>query len=631
MSKNESSAGSSTDLDLVKYVLACKEEADQAKRDRMNQNEENYDVFFMRHDFTHKKPGQSKEVLSKQRMSVAQITSFFQQALTDLGDWWRVSAKSSEDEQSLLLTPAEIQKLTNDQLKKCHYYSHIGNSIQSGLLGSLIVTKTSGCMKPKPRYTVKNKGKGRKAVEVVDDKTWELKMTIVPQENYYPDPIPGRNLYEIEEMWIDYHELLKIAEYEGDEYSDYNLPAIRTLSRSVVDDYNEKERVRTETDQNTTHAGNIPRVKLTEFWGDVVDRAGNLLHENVVITVANEKTVIRGPQPNPNWNQKRPFTVAPLIEVANSVWHMALMDAPTKHSRALIELYNLILDSTMKAVHGVNQLRVDDLADPSQISGSIPWGTTLQVNSTLPPGAKVMEPVVTGEIPKESFNVLNLIQQELNASSLTNDLRMGVMPFRAVKATEVVEASQTITSVFQGIAKNVEALLIHEELEKAWQTTAQNLDKISKEELVALFGKERGEQISQMKPEEVFVNTVNGVKFEVFGVSTTLSKAQDFRKLTTLLQTVGSSEILLEEFAKKYDFGKLLGEVMSALDINKSKIELPEIQQARSQAQELGGQVPQGNQMSQVQQAGAGSLADIFGGPTLPQTQFPGSPATAGQ
>jgi len=313
------------------------------------------------------------------------------------------------------------------------------------------------------------------------------------------------------------------------------------------------------------------------------------------------------------------------------VWHYALMDAPTKHSRALIELYNLIIDSTMKSVHGINQLRVDMLDDAAQVSGSIPWGTTLKVNSMLPPGAKVMESVIVGEVPQKSLDVLNLIQQELNSSSLTNDLRQGVMPFRAVKATEVVEASQTITSVFQGIAKNVEARLIQPELEKAWQTVCQNLDKISKEELQALFGRERGEQISQMQPEAVFVATVNGVKFQVFGVSMTLSKAQDFRKLTTLLQTVAGSEVLLEEFVKKYDFSKVLGEIMTSLDIDKSKMELPEIKQARMGGAEMGGQVPQPNQMSQTPGAGSGSLADIFaGGPAMQSTQFPGSRALTG-
>ena len=625
MQKHEATEEKFTDADLIRYITACKDEADAAKESRMRQNEENYDMFHMRHDFSHKKAGQSREILSKQRMAVSQITSFFQQALADLGEWWRVVPKNADDADTMPLSAEEIQKLTNYELEKANYYSHVGNAVQSGLLGSLMITKTGGRLCPKPRFTIKKKDKGKKTVMVTDDKSWELMTTIVPQANFYPDPIPGRNLYDIEEMFLDLHEIKRLS--KGDDPM-YDKKAVDELSSHVSDDYEEKQRIKRETDQDTVSEAHIPRVKIWEFWGDVVDQDGSIIHENVVITIANEKHIIRQPEANPLWHQKRPYTVAPLIEVANSVWHYALMDAPTKHSRALIELYNLILDSTMKAVHGINQLRVDALDDPSQISGSIPWGTTLKVNSLLQPGMKVMESVVTGEVPQKSLEVLNLIQQELNSSSLTNDLRQGVMPFRAVKATEVVEASQTITSVFQGIAKNVEARLIQPELEKAWQTVSQNLDKISKEELQSLFGKERGEQISQMSPEMVFVNTVNGVKFQVFGVSMTLSKAQDFRKLTTLLQTIVGSEVLLEEFVKKYDFSKVLGEIMTSLDIDKSKMELPEMKQARQGAPEVGAQVPQPDQMSQTPGAGAGSLADIFsGGPGMQSTQFPGSRA----
>jgi hypothetical protein len=87
-----------------------------------------------------------------------------------------------------------------------------------------------------------------------------------------------------------------------------------------------------------------------------------------------------------------------------------------------------------------------------------------------------------------------------------------------------------------------------------------------------LFGPERGEQLSQMESQDVFVNTVNGYRFEVFGISLTLRRQADFRKWTTLLQVISGSEILVEAFLSKYSFEKFLGEIMTAIDIDKSKI-----------------------------------------------------------
>jgi len=132
-------------------------------------------------------------------MAVEQIRSFFQQALVDLGGWWKAEAQFPEAEESLLIRPHEITKVTNYMLEKANYYSHVGNSIQSALLSSLAISKTYGCMKPKPRFVSRKKGRGRSLkrwIEKIENKTWEMNFDVVRAENYYPDP-SGAGLYEI--------------------------------------------------------------------------------------------------------------------------------------------------------------------------------------------------------------------------------------------------------------------------------------------------------------------------------------------------------------------------------------------------------------------------------------------------
>lgn len=617
-----------TDKEIVDWVMNCRNEADEAKRERMNRNKNNYDMYHLRHDFSHKEEGQSTEILSKQSMAVEQIKSFFQQALADIGDWWQAEAAHPDGEEAMLIRPHEITKLTNYMLEKAGYFAHVGNSIQSALLGSLAISKTYGCMVSKPKFVARTKGRGKsfkRYVEKVEDKTWEMKFEVVRQENFYPDPT-GKGLYIIEDMWCDYFDVLKLA--EGDE-AIYELDAVKKLSRAGITDSEENFDRSRETGQSTFDGGHRPKVKLTEFWGIILDKSGEICYENCVATVANDTTLIRHPEDgNPLWHQTTPYTFSPLLEVANSVWHKSLMDAPTNHNRALIELYNLLVDAAMRQVHAISQLRKDALDNPAQVADGIKPGMTLLVNGGLVPGAKVLEPLTQVQVPNEAFNIFNIMNQEFNASALTNDLRQGVMPFRAVKATEVVEASQTITSVFQGIAKNYESRQSVKELELAWKTTAQNWDKISPEEFESLFGKQRGRELSQISPEEVFAATVNGVKFRVFGITLTLSKSQDYKKLTTMLQTIGAAPALMEEYLKKYDLGKLLAEIMTALDIDKYKLEIPKAQQMTMEAPpEEGVPVEGPDQMSQVPQAG--NISDMFGG-GMPSTAFPGSPALVG-
>lgn len=619
-----------TDADVVKWILACREEASQAKTDRMDRNRQNYDMFNLKHDFAHKVEGQSTEVLSKQSMAVEQIKSFFQQALADLGEWWKAEPAYKDVGESMPIRPEEITVLTNRKLEEALYFSHVGNSIETGLLASLACSKTFGCSKPKPKFVARKKGRGKQLkrwVEKVDDETWGLEFKIVRAENYYPDP-SGAGLYDIEDAWPDLFALLDLAEYD----EDYDLALIKAQPRAHMADVEQEGKQARENGQNITSSGHRPRPKITEYWGDILDSDGTVAYKNCQAVVMNDTHLIMKPRPNPLWHQRRPYTASPLIEVANSVWHKALMDAPTQHNRALVEMYNLMVDAAMKEVHGITQLRKDALANPAQVQNGIKPGATLIIDSSIPVGGKVLEPLTSVTIPSEAFNIYNIMAQEFNSSALTNDLRQGVMPFRAVKATEVVEASQTITSVFQGMAKNWEGRQSVRELELAWMTVAQNWDRIAKEEFVALFGPERGEQLSQLPAEEVFAATVNGIKFRVFGITQTLNKAQDFRKLTTLLQTIGGVPPLMEAYVQKYSLEKTLGEVMVSLNIDKYKLEIPQAQQATMSPE--GGPAPeQGgpDMMSQTPEPG-GSLADMMGGGQagIPSTSFPGSPALIG-
>lgn len=619
------------DADVVKWILACRDEADEAKRDRMVRNGDNYDAFNLKHDFNHKIAGQSTEVLSKVSMAVEQIKSFFQQALADLGEWWRAEAEFPGAEEAMAVRPHEITALTTRKLADALYFSHVGNTIETALLASLACSKTFGCEKPKPKFIARKKGRGSKLkrwVEKIEDSTWGLDFRIVRAENYYPDPT-GANLYEIEDAWPDLHALLELAEDDPD----YDLALIKAQPRAHMSDVEQDGKRARENGQNTTSSGHRPRPKITEYWGDILNSDGECEYENCQAVVMNDTHLIMKPRPNPLWHQRRPYTASPLIEVANSVWHRALMDAPTAHNHALVEMYNLMVDAAMKQVHAITQLRKDALANPAQVQNGLLPGTTLIIDSSIPVGGKVLEPLTAVQIPAEVFNVFNIMAQEFNSSALTNDLRQGVMPFRAVKATEVVEASQTITSVFQGMAKNYEARQSVRELELAWMTVAQNWDKIAKEEFVALFGPERGEQLSQLSPEEVFASTVNGIKFRVFGITQTLNKAQDFRKLTTLLQTIAGAPPLMEAYVQKYSIEKTLGEVMTSLNIDKHKLEIPQAQQMTMQ--DGGGEPPpeQGgpDMMSQTPEPG-GSMADMMGAGQagMPSTEFPGSPALIG-
>lgn len=609
---------------IIRTTKNYLEESRWAKRDRMEKNKINFDTFHLRQDFSHKIPGQSREFLPKQAMAVEQITSFFQQGLIDLDEWFKVTPAPGVS--NPMFSENEISLLLQRQLNKTDFYTVVGDAIKLGLLGSLMIAKVHGRWVKKPHYYTTEKFEGdrfKKQLMRADKKQWELRIDLIRQEDYDVDPQVGfraRPLYECQTNYLDMSEVVALSEGINAIYDNYE---VEKLGRQVTEDAEQNFKKARETGQNQQAYNNFrQRVKVVECWGDILDPVtGALLHENVTWTTANDTFVLQEPKVNPFWHGESPFVASPIVRVPFSAWHKALMDAPTKLNISQNELFNLILDGGLMATHGIKQIRTDWLEDISEIENGIAPGKTLRVNSMCPPGAKVLERVDTATVGQDSLAVYNLTNSEFMQGALTNDLRMGTMPARAVKATEVVEASQTITSVFNGVAKVVEFDFITKILHKSWMTSSQHMDDLDSAEVQDLIGVDRAQALAAVAPEERFAQSATGHKFDVFGISSILGKMQDFRKFTSMLQTLSASQLLMEEFLKKYSVGKFLGEIMRSLNINTARIELGEEEKAQmamsAQAAPMGG--PQGpNVQSQIPQAAAGGP-----GTNIPQTSFP--------
>lgn len=627
-----SSDSKDVDSVIVRTTQNYIKEAYEAKRDRMRLNRLNYDIFHHKQDYSHKRPGQSQEFLPKQQMAVEQMSNFVTQGLIDLGQWFSVERTPGAKGQ--VIDIFDVYTLLQRQLEKAGMVSFVGDAIKTGALASLMIAKVHGKSVRTPVFTARRSPDGMSLIRE-DKSTWQLFIELVRPEDFYPDPT-GSGLYECQNMWVDKAQVMDLAEGED---AIYDKALVEKLTSYPFDQYYDyRENRDRETDQSHTYSDYRVRVKLTECWGDIIEPvSGEVLYKNVTWTVANDTVLIAKPKPNPFWHGKSPFVVAPITRVPFSVWHRAPMDGATRHNIAMNELYNLMVDAGMMSVFGIKQIRTDWLEDDREVADGVRPGMTLRVSSACPPGGQVIQRVDEGALSGEALNMFNLINSEFAQTAMTNDLRLGSMPSRAVKATEVVEASQSITAMFAGIAKSIEVDFIQPILDLSWQTIMQNADDMDSDEVSAILGIEKANRLILMSPEERFAETSQGHKFKVFGVSQTLNKQKDFRKLTSLLQTIGSSEVLVEAFTKQYSFEKLLGEIIRSLDVEPGRIEQDALDQVMMQ---LGPEImsqgaaqpgSQPNMQSQIPQAATGPLNPDVVQQGIPRTEFPGSPATAGQ
>jgi hypothetical protein len=629
---------SDEDASVIRATYSYREEAYVSKRDRMVQNRINYDSYNLKGDFTHKKRGQSREYLPKQALAVEQISSFFHQAMLDVGEWYGVDYAPGI--KKLKVEPNDIKKLMGRQLDKIHFDEKIEDLLKLGLLGSLAIAKVHGEYVNRPVfYTQQRLGeddKMRSTIYRADKRAWQLRVDPIRQEDFFPDPT-GDGLFIIHQIEMD---LQKVKELSRGPNAIYDEEVVNQITGGF-EDMEQVARKARETAQNQTFTTYRKRVRLWEGWGTIIDPAsGEVIHKDATWTVANDRYLIQRPRPYPFWHGSHPFIFTPIIRTPHGVWHKALMDAPTMLNIAQNESFNLALDAGIMAAWGIRQLRTEWLADETKVADGIPAGETLEVNSMCPPGQKVLESVQTGTLSPEFFQMYNILGNEFNQAAITNDLRMGQVPDRQVKATEVVEASQSITSMFTGISRVLEQNLIVALLEKIWMTMAQNMDDLDQEEVVALLGKDRAMELSALSPEDRFKETANGYKFKVFGVSLILNKIKDFKKLTSLLQTIAANQPLTEEFIKKYDFGKVLEELMKSLDIDLDRLEIDPVEQEAMKKMQAGGagSTPAGpNAQSQIAPVANMGGEGNPGGPQpnegegqIPQAKFPPSRASNG-
>jgi hypothetical protein len=568
------------DSDIINCLQNYRAESESAKAGRMEKNKLNFQAYHLEQDFSHKLKGQSKEFLPKVATAVEQNANIIQQGLLDIGAWFKVDAQEGIDPDVMKIKPSTIYRLLDRQLQKDGFVKKIGDAVKLGMLGGLIIAKVSGKYVNKPRFVAKKymkNGRIGDQLEKIDDKVWQLDIRLIRQEDFHIDP-SGAGLYEMEDDEVDLHVVKALAEGKD---AIYDMAVVKQLAGSMDNaGYDQKQKKANETGQNVSTGGFRKKVKITEIWGSLIDNNGDIIHENIVCTVANDRFVIQKPTPNPFWHQESPYVKASLLSVPHAVWPKAIMDAATALNFSANEIFNLLLDSSITSVHGIKQIRKDWLEDASQVANGVEQGSTLAVNASCPPGAKVLESVFTGSQPTEAANMLSVVNQEAAAAMFTNEIRSGGADMKNTRATAIVENSQALTNMSTGMIKNLEgdenSGLMTQILAKSWKVIAQNMDDMNSKEVEALLGKQLAESLMAMGKEEIFADTVQSCKFKAFGVSAVMNKMKEFTKLSAMLQTVFSNPALTEAFMSKYSIPKMLTEILNCLDIDTFKLEADE-------------------------------------------------------
>jgi hypothetical protein len=576
-------------LSIINAIREYKKEATDSRRLREQLNKRNQDAYLGRQDWSHKRAGQSKEFLPKIPVAVEQFVAFAKRALTQFGPWYDpvvgLDSKSPlAGEQIRALLDSFLDHLVIDDNEMGTLPLLFTDGLKTGSLDGLMIFKVHGVRRNERKFftepgepLVTEDGfieEGEDQLKAEMTKAWRLRIDLVRWEDYLKDP-SGHGLYEVHTTERDLHYIEERAE-EGI----YDQDAVALLKENMRRKREEERRPESRGHMTSDPPSFRAKVVIDEFWGTILDGEGHVAHENVLITVANDKYILRGPVPNPFWHQESPFVEAPLIRVPFSVWHKALFDHAADLNLTLNEMFNLMIDGAMSSVWGIKQLRIEDLENPEEVSDGIPQGMTLSVKSSLPHGMKVLEKIAEGEVPRDAMLVFEALNREFTAAALSNELKMGSLPPKQVRATEVIEMSQSQAITLDSIVADLERIL-SSVLRKAFLTIMQNMDDILASDIIGAIGQDAAFRLARMSPAERFATFSSSANFNVHGLSALMSKVKDFQKMMALLQAVVSNPILLQAFFKKYSGDKILAHLMKSLSINPVQMERDEQELAR--------------------------------------------------
>jgi len=571
----------SAERQLVQISRRYLRRAEQAHSARRAQNLINWDLYYLRQDWSHKRPWQSRVFLPDFPVAVQQIVTTLKRGLTDSDDWLDAQPVGLGDP---ILTEDNIRHMLLFYLDRLYMpgnrpdsarsiASALGDGLLHAVLESVITAKVYPVNISRKLYRIeqvdpKTDGGahmlyefGGKRLSTIDDKLVRLAIDILPFEAYLSDPGEAQ-LYDIHRVKRTIGQLRANPNYDP--------KVIDVLHGRAVKREEDQYRHRRQGTPGSYEIANPYEVVIDEFWGDAVDEnAGEVLETNRFWALA-DSLLLRPAEVNPFWHGHRIFVSTPLARAPNAPTHPALADRVADVVRARNELDSLMLDGAFSEVWGTRQMRTDLLEDDSEVQDGVPQGYTAVLRPNVPEGLKFLERVDSGSIPQLALEMKRDLDASFQSGLGTPATAQGQLPPRSVKATEIVEVMQASGAMFEAIAATIEDDFLEPVFELAWLTLLQFVDDLREPELIQILGPELILELQDMSAAERF-QLLRDVRFRVRGLRGVASRQREFTKIMTVLQSLGVSPALLELFDRTTDISRLYLDILRGAGLDPVK------------------------------------------------------------
>lgn len=553
-------------------------EADNNRKSGMNPRDakwqENLDLYWNRYDFSAKQKWQAKESMPEVPGFVDRFAAALKEALIQSPDGFYTVTDPADEENDMgtaikSVLDVWLSTAGRNQVGQLLPYSAVFEEQMK--MGAIMASSTV--------TTWKNDIKGgRVAVESIDPRMVWLDHTY-------------RNLYRIRRIELDRHELAgmkKMVDAAGNNIFDES--EIQRLESSLLEK-NIADEQRTGTGQVIMSARRP--IELDEYIATVIGRDGTVLADRALMVLANRNYLIRGPEKNPFWHGKDWLNYTPLVTAPLSVYGRSYMEDFGSVAKTFNDLTNMIIDavhtSSLKAFAMVPSM----LVNPNQVAEGISPNKIFMLEDGYKAQDFAQE-LALGTLSPDSVKVWQSMKQELTEAAGINEIGLGQFaPKGRTSATEITETQQSSSALIRSVAQTVETRFLDPQLDLIWKTGVQHADANS-DMLKSAAGDEMWQAMIGARRELAR----RPVTFQARGISQLISRSQQLKTLMGILSVIGQNQILMQEFLKEIDIGKLVDRIftLSGIDIKKLQLSAREkmIASLAQPIQQAGANIPPG-------------------------------------
>lgn len=207
-----------------------------------------------------------------------------------------------------------------------------------------------------------------------------------------------------------------------------------------------------------------PQHLVQEYTGNIYDRDGKIVARNWIVTVINERTIVRI-GPNPLWRGNSRYVWCTPLPYRNRVWGQSLIDADSHVQLALTDFINLMLDDMRYAVLGAFQLDTSLSQEPLD-------PTTIEPGRVYHGRGQFLQKLAFQTNANTAWPLLNKLEQIGQKSAQISEFVDGSPSSRGrPTAAEVT----TKTTAGQAYIHNVMRNLERNDLERALNLTWQHI------------------------------------------------------------------------------------------------------------------------------------------------------------